>query len=38
MEQNNGKVQKQDDMKKLLLVVGFLSLFVAAIFGLVPMM
>ena len=37
MEQNFNKVQKQEETKKLSFVVVLLSLFVIALFGLVPL-
>ena len=36
MEHKTDKIQKQEDTKKLSLVVLFLSLFVVAILGLAP--
>ena len=37
MKQENKNVQHQEDIKKLSFVVVFLSLFVIALFGLVPL-
>jgi hypothetical protein len=37
MKQENKNIQHQEDIKKLTFVVVFLSLFVIALFGLVPL-
>ncbi len=37
MKQENKNAQHQEDIKKLSFVVVFLSLFVIALFGLVPL-
>ena len=37
MEQKVNKIQKHEDTKKLSFVVVFLSIFVIALFGLVPL-
>ena len=37
MEQNKNKIEQHEDTKKLSLVIVFLSLFVIALFGLVPL-
>ncbi len=37
MKQENKNVQPHEDIKKLSFVVVFLSLFVIAIFGLIPL-
>jgi len=37
MKQENKNVQHQEDIKKLSFVVVFLSLFVIALFGLLPL-
>ena len=37
MKQENKDIQQREDVKKLSFVVVFLSLFVIALFGLVPL-